>query len=149
MKNKLLILTILAILSLPASCQAVDSIDSMTPVNNIQQVQEDVNTTNQQALEEVNSTADNSIQQAPPTENIEQDIFKQPTSKRKMAKKFFIAMLSVAVSSFLIYFFLTIYNKFRDYYTNPVKTTEKEVSLKTPNDLNGAIKTFLEKTRWN
>ena len=37
--------------------------------------------------------------------------YKQPVSKRKMAKKFLIGMGSVAVSSILLFLILTVYNK--------------------------------------
>ena len=39
--------------------------------------------------------------------------YKQPVSKRKMAKKFLIGMGSVAVSSILLFLILTVYNKIR------------------------------------
>ena len=39
--------------------------------------------------------------------------YKQPVSKKKMAKKFLMAMGGVAVSSILLFVFLTIYNKIR------------------------------------
>lgn len=73
---------------------------------------------------------------------------KQPVSKRKIAKKFLLAMAGVAVSSFSIYFILTIYNRIREGFVAPVKTPEGEISLETPDDLNSAVRAFLEKTNW-
>lgn len=73
---------------------------------------------------------------------------KQPVSKRKIAKKFLLAMAGVAVSSFSIYFILTIYNRIREGFVPPTKTPDGEISLETPDDLSSAVKTFLEKTNW-
>lgn len=73
---------------------------------------------------------------------------KQPVSKRKIAKKFLLAMAGVATSSFSIYFILTIYNRIREGFVAPVKTPEGEISLETPDDLDSAVRTFLEKTNW-
>lgn len=78
-----------------------------------------------------------------------QQTFKQPVSKRKIAKKFLAAMLGVAVSSFLIFFLLSVYNRLRERFLNQIKTPDGETSLETPNDLEGAVKTFLDKTEWN
>ncbi len=75
--------------------------------------------------------------------------FKQPVSKRKIAKKFLAAMAGVLISSFLIFFILTVYNKIRESILNQVKTPEGKTSLETPDDLEGAVKTFLDKTEWN
>ena len=74
--------------------------------------------------------------------------YKQPLSKRKIAKKFLAAMGGVGLSSFAIFFLLTFYNRIRENYVKPIKTLDGETSLETPNGLNNAIKTFLEKTDW-
>jgi len=76
------------------------------------------------------------------------DTFKQPISKKKIAKKFLLAMFGVAVSSFLIFFVLTLYNKVRCRVTNRVKTPEGETTLKTPDNINEGIQIFLKKTQW-
>ncbi len=73
---------------------------------------------------------------------------KQPVSKRKIAKKFLLAMAGVAASSFSIYFILTIYNRIREGFVALVKTPDGEISLETPDDLNSAVTNFLEKTNW-
>ncbi len=76
---------------------------------------------------------------------------KQPVSKRKVAKKFLLAMLGVGASSFFIYFGLTLYNKFRDgvLTVNNNVSSEEDTSLDTPSDLSEAVKTFIDKTTWN
>ena len=77
--------------------------------------------------------------------------YKQPVSKRKIAKKFLLAMLGVAVSSILLYLILSLYNKIRDGFTNPRTETPPngETSLVTPDNLIDAVKTFLDKTKWD
>lgn len=124
--NRLFAIVISAILTLPITVWAVDdaTIGTKEPINI-------VNTTNENVL--------------PTTTETE---FKQPISKRKIGKKFISAMGGVAISSFAIFFLLTVYNRIRERYLLQVKTPEGEVSLETPDDLNGAVKTFLEKTKW-
>ena len=78
-----------------------------------------------------------------------ENVYKQPVSKKKLAKKFLAAMGGVAASSLALFFLLTIYNKAREKYLNPVKTTDGEMSLESPDDLNSAVKTFLDKTKWD
>ena len=74
--------------------------------------------------------------------------YKEPISKRKIAKKFLFAMGGVAASSFSIFFILTVYNRVREKCLNKVKTLEGESSLEAPVDVKGAIKSFLDKTNW-
>ena len=57
-------------------------------------------------------------------------------------------MFGVAISSFLIFAILSIYNKLRDGFSNKIRTPEGEVSLQTPNNMRNAVKTFLEITDW-
>lgn len=90
-----------------------------------------------------------------PVDTVQQEVvtpitpYKQPVSKRKIAKKFIFAMGGVAISSFLIFFMLTLYNKLRENFSkNHIKTPNGEVSLGTPDDIDSAIKTFLDKTKW-
>lgn len=123
MKNRVLAIVISIVLSLPVTVQAVESTiftEDLTPV---------VNT-----IDEDNEFTENS--------------YKQPVSKRKIAKKFLLAMAGVAISSFSIYFILTIYNRIREGFVTPAKTSDDEISLETPDDLNSAVRTFLEKTNW-
>ena len=74
--------------------------------------------------------------------------YKQPISKRKIVKKFIYAMGGVAISSLSIFFLLTVYNRAREYFLNTNKFSEKELSLNSPDDLNDALRIFLEKTDW-
>lgn len=83
----------------------------------------------------------------------EQDVstipYKQPVSKRKMAKKFLIGMGSVAVSSILLFLILTVYNKIRESILAPKQDQQTgETSLVTPESLTDAVKTFLNKTKY-
>ena len=129
MKNKIFSILLVALLSLPVCVWAVDKnavIEEPTPIANT--LDEDIDTA---------------------VETSEDVQYKQPISKPKIAKKFFAAMGGVAASSFAIFFLLTIYNRVRESYINQVKTPEGETSLETPDDLNGAVRTFLEKTKWN
>ena len=57
-------------------------------------------------------------------------------------------MGGVLISSILLYSGLSAYNRLRDGIVKPVKTPEGETSLKTPEDMEEAVKTFLEKTNW-
>ena len=70
--------------------------------------------------------------------------YKQPISKRKIVKKFLYAMGGVGISSFAIYFLLTVYNRIRD----EVLISDKDKILDSPDDLNSALKVFLEKSDW-
>ena len=75
--------------------------------------------------------------------------YKQPVSKKKIAKKFLMAMGGVAVSSILLFVFLTIYNKIRASILAPKNDQQSgETSLVTPETLTDAVKTFLDKTKY-
>lgn len=75
--------------------------------------------------------------------------FKQPNSKKKLAKRFIIGMLSVLVCSVFLYITLSIYNKFRELVAfSESENKVEENSLETPTDLTEAVKTFIEKTKW-
>ena len=99
----------------------------------------------------VDNTENIGLEQTPIINNLDEDIidneYKQPISKRKIAKKFLMAMGGVAISSFALFFLLTIYNKIRKNYEQ-IKTPENETTLETPQDYSSAIKIFLEKTKW-
>ena len=106
MKNRILAILVLTMLSLPVQVQAVDDI------------------------------------------SVPQTTYKQPVSKRKIAKKFLLAMGGVATSSLIIFLILTVYNKVREGFSSGAKTLDGEVSLETPNDLQGAVRAFLSMTDW-
>lgn len=76
--------------------------------------------------------------------------FKEPVSKKQLAKKFIIAMLCVAGTSVFLYGILSVYNKIRDGIAEQgsVPPTEGEQPLETSGDLTEAVKTFIEKTHW-
>ena len=125
--NRIFVIILSALLSLPISVWAVDEsapIEEPTPI---------VNTLDEEVIEQ---------------EKVEESQYKQPISKRKIAKKFLAAMGGVAASSFAIFFLLTVYNRVREGFQAQNKTSDKEVSLETPQDLNEAVKTFLDKTKW-
>lgn len=105
MKNRILAILVLTMLSLPVQVQAVNDIS------------------------------------APQT------TYKQPVSKRKIAKKFLLAMGGVGASSLIIFLMLSLYNKVREGFVQP-KSSETEPSLETPTDLNEAVRAFLNKTNW-
>ena len=73
--------------------------------------------------------------------------YKQPVSKRKIAKKFLLAMGGVAASSVVIFLLLSVYNKVRQGFVQ-AKTDEIENSLETPTDIDEAVRAFLNKTNW-
>ena len=124
--NKIFAIIITIVLSLPIQVWAVDDEPTANSLTSVESVLE------KEILEQ----------------NIDSNEFKQPISKRKIAKKFLAAMGGVAISSFAIFFILTIYNRIREGYQNQVKIPEGEVSLETPDDLNSAIRNFLDKTKW-
>lgn len=84
------------------------------------------------------------------TEVVDNITYKQPVSKRKIAKKFLAAMGGVLISSLALYFILSLYNKLRESFLNQeVLTKDVETSLETPDNLNDAVRIFLEKTKWD
>ena len=131
--NKLFAIILTLFLSLPVSVWAVD---------------ENIQTENPTKVEEsapiVNTLDEDIVEQ----EKNEENQFKQPTSKRKIAKKFLAAMGGVGISSFAIFFLLTVYNRIREGFQDQIKTTDAGTSLETPQNMNEAIKSFLDKTNW-
>lgn len=128
--NKILTIILAIVLSLPIAVWAADSI-------------EDTVTVQSETDFPVVNTLDDEV-------DIQEDEvqYKQPISKRKIAKKFLAAMAGVTLSSVAIFILLTVYNRFRERYLSAVKTPDGEISLETPEDINSAIKTFLDKTKW-
>ena len=76
--------------------------------------------------------------------------YKKAVSKKEIAKKFLKAMLGVLISSLLIYILLTIYNKLRNGFMTIEKPfpPETDDSLSVPHDIHGAVKNFIDKTKW-
>ena len=73
---------------------------------------------------------------------------KQPVSKKKIIKKFLLAMLGVGASSILIFVSLSIYNKIKNGVVRSEYITNGDSSLNTPDNITDAVKSFLEKTKW-
>ena len=126
MKNKIFSIILSIALSLPVAVWAVDDVivDELDTRPTVSQLDEDI------------------VEEELPSD------YKQPISKRKIANKFLKAMAGVVASSFIIFFMLTVYNRFRDRFFEQVKTPEGETTLETPDNLNDAVKIFLDKTRW-
>ena len=134
MKNRLFAIILTILLALPISVSAVN-----TDINEPVAISETIQT-------EENSVLDQEVAEISDKEL--EETYKQPVSIKKIAKKFIMAMLGVGISSFLIFFGLSIYNRVRESVLNEVKTPEGETSLKTPEDLTSAVKLFIEKTMW-
>ena len=85
-----------------------------------------------------------------PPEDMDPNSFphKQPISKKKIAKMFLLAMGGVATSSLIIILILSLYNKVREGFKSNIKACEGETSLETPDDLQSAVRKFLDKTTW-
>ncbi len=125
--NRLFAIILTVFLSLPVSVWAVEeTVGATEPTQVVNTLDED--------LEQVQK---------------EETIYKQPISKRKIVKKFLAAMGGVVVSSLALFFLLTLYNRIREGYVSQTKSVEGEPSLETPDDLNSAVKTFLDKTNWS
>ena len=125
--NKLFTIILIALLSLPVCVWAVDE-----------------NAQTEDVVPIVNTLDEDIV----PQEQVVENQYKQPFSKRKIAKKFLAAMGGVGISSFAIFFMLTVYNRMREGLQNRVKTPDGEVSLETPQDMNSATRVFLDKTKW-
>jgi uncharacterized membrane protein YvbJ len=133
MKNKILTIFIAILLAIPCYAELVDEY-----VEDVPQTQTE------------NLLPDNKVEQTlPPTELPKSSAYKQPVSKKKIAKKFILAMSGVAISSIVIFLLLTLYNKFRNEFVAQVKSVNGEIPLQSPDDMEGAIRTFLEKTKWD
>ena len=141
--NKLFAIIIMCSLSLPVL--AIEGQEA--------EIAPDVNTDKLEVLttEEINELNQNSenIKSATVPKTLPSGL-KEPISKKKLAKKFIIAMLCVAGTSVFLYGTLSIYNKFRDgFAANDSVQPEGEQPLESPADLTEAVKTFVEKTHWD
>lgn len=115
------------------------------PVLAIEEQEAVLDTQNSNAVEE---TTQNDVV-LPSEKQLLDTTYKQPMSKKKLAKKFIIAMLCVVGTSIFLYGTLSIYNKIRDGIAlNGTGTQEDEKLLDAPSDLTEAVKTFIDKTRW-
>ena len=143
-KNKIFSIVLALCLIMPASVMAEDIYSNI--LNQPQQAESQVEQTVPAAQQSESAVKNNT--HAVQNPSAEAETFKQPISRRKIAKKFLAAMGGVVISSLLIFFILSLYNRIREKILNQIKTPEGETSLETPNNLEGAVKTFLEKTDW-
>lgn len=128
--NKVFSIVLMILLALPISVSAVENtVDTDSNASKIEQANK--------FDDEVIENEDNDIQ------------YKQPVSKRKIAKKFLLAMAGVGISSLLLFFLLTIYNKARECYLNKQNVFDEKMSLESPDDIDEAVKNFINKTDWN
>lgn len=135
LKNKLL--TLMLLLALCTPILAEEPINSDFSANTVNQ---EVQT---ETFEQIKANSSAAKEQEAIT-------YKQPVSKRKIAKKFLLAMAGVAISSIILYLLLSLYNKIRAGFAGAQEIdTGKEPSLETPDNLIDAVKTFLDKTRWD
>ncbi len=144
MKNKLIGIILITILSLPAPIRAVDG---ALPAE-------------QPAFEEIAERANNALDQMDEDivqpEAVQRTIaipHKEPISKRKLIKMFLKAMIAVCISCVALYAGLSLYNKIRDKISGDAakqcKNSVSKTSLSSPTDFEEAIKLFLEKTKWD
>lgn len=136
MKNKILVIFMALALTLPVYST---------------QEEEPLPVSETQAQETVVNEPDNTTEtiQEPEQKEIN-NALRKPTSKRKIAKKFLLAMLGVIISSTLIFALLSIYNKLRENFKVEIKNPKEEPSsLETPDNLNDAVKSFLDRTNWD
>jgi len=76
--------------------------------------------------------------------------YKEPSDYKKTLKSFIIAMLCVAGTSIFLYGTLSLYNKFRNRIYNDLNLfQESDSPLETPQDISEAVRSFIDKTRWN
>ena len=139
MRNRFLAIIISVFLMMPNVVFAEETVTQEFPAQTETAVTDDIPNAN---LDEDNASVEI------PEDQDGQTPYKKPYSKKKVVKKFLFAMLGVGISSFLIFFCLSLYNKIRDKFIGQVKTLDGKTSLQTPDDLDSAVKTFLEKTDW-
>ena len=141
MKNKLTAIIISIFLILPINAWAAEGIaqhneETQQAVENVA----DIQNLDEEAVE---------ITEEELTPEVLVSPYKQPISKKKILKKFVFAMFGVLLSSLILYFGLTLYNKVRENLGEPkVKNFEGETPLQSPADLDGAVRSFLDKTKW-
>ena len=136
LKHKILVLLLIITLISPAIAEPENIQGPLTGVSQ------------ETPLEPINAAEEspNTVQELPPApESIQ---YKQPVSKRKIAKKFLLAMAGVGISSILLFALLSLYNKIRGGVSNQQTTPEGETSLVTPYSLEEAVRTFLDKTKY-
>ena len=157
MKNRFFLICIAVLLSLP-TCMAVDNntsesqmFQTETTTTSNPQPANDTNQINNELTEDMTTTTETTEASNLPDNLIQTPVqtpYKNPISKRKLVKKFLLAMFGVIISSLILYVGLTLYNKIRYGIENKVRTLDGEVPLQAPDDMTSAIQTFLSKTKW-
>lgn len=148
LKNKIVLILLMFALALPITVNGVNGEIFSEPLDNPAQVEETVSPAPVE-------TQEGTVKELPPELNDPKSYtFKPPVSKKKIAKKFILAMLGVAVSSIVLFVLLTLYNKVRETIAETsggvqnLNQKEEETSLRTPETLTEAVKTFIDKTKW-
>lgn len=148
LKNKIVLILLMFALALPITVNGVNGEIFSEPLENPAQVEETVSPAPVE-------TQEGTVEELPPELNDPNSYtFKPPVSKKKIAKKFILAMLGVAVSSIVLFVLLTLYNKVRETIAETsggvqnLNQKEEETSLRTPETLTEAVKTFIDKTKW-
>ena len=140
MKKIKLLFLIFSIAILQGICFAENDSVDLPPVNTviIDTIDNPDSVTNQETA--TDNLSNNNIVPSP---------YKKPTGKRTIIKKFLIAMVSVLASSLLIFAGLSVYNKIRDDFQKPNLDDDRENYLDEPENLNDAIRSFVDKTNWD
>ena len=141
--DKFFAILLMCILSLPVIAIEGQEVE-LAPVN-----EETLEVIPTEEAKELNSPVSFEQNKIPaPTQNLNGQ-FKEPVSKKKLLKKFVIAMLCVAGTSVFLYGALSIYNKIRNGLdVEKTEPLEGEQTLEAPSDLTEAVKSFIEKTHW-
>ena len=145
MKNKICILLLALSLIMPAYSEN----ENIMPENTTEQVNEVVADTEQADVTEQTVTEqETAIQEEPKEEVAAPTPYKQPVSKKRIIKKFLLAMLGVLASSLIIFVGLSVYNRFREILTANTSMEGDEKILETPENISEAVKSFVDKTKW-
>ena len=152
LKNK--IIAVLTVISLCMPVMAIDETMNTAEQQNSNAVMETVEQSSTSAEENIKDADSENVEQADDTTALTEEKsttpYKQPTSKKKIMKKFLLAMLGVAGSSILLFAILSIYN--RVVYGKEAARPELmrgESQLETPETINEAVKSFVDKTKWD
>ena len=143
MKHKLIgIILLLTLLSPAIRAEGTDITEPYTELPAIEEISE--RRVQNQLDEDITTDTDTSV-----VAKANQIPHKQPISKRKLIKLFLKAMVAVGISCIALYTGLMAYNRIHGVVIETaVKTPEGETPLSSPDSLEGAVKIFLEKTKW-
>ncbi|MBQ7126193.1 hypothetical protein IJO12_03825 [bacterium] len=147
--NKVLLTTfIICFLALPAMSKQenISAYDMLKNLNNIE-------TNDDKSIETKNKIDDPILSETDTNTNDEQlskksVLSEDSVSLKKTIKKFLYAMLGVTISSLLLFLGLTIYNRIRVKIAMPFKISDDKSVLSSPANLDDAVRTFLDVTKW-